>query len=202
MSVEMSIDPAPSLVGVDEDSRQVWLGGRELALSGLRFDLLALLVRNAGHVVSRRFIMRQVWGSDRATSKTIDMHIGFLRRALGDRVEAPTYIRTVRGIGFIIPKDRVTPGRERRPRALQVRHDGEFGSFTLGDFDLGAVLKDITVRLERGGRPVVTVGLAVAEADLDLGEPRIVVPPEAVELLVQLGWTPPPPDPPEPPRNE
>jgi DNA-binding response OmpR family regulator len=63
--------------------------------------LLKALVRDAGSVVSREALMREVWGSDPAGStKTLDMHVSWLRRKLGDDAAAPRYISTVRGMGF------------------------------------------------------------------------------------------------------
>jgi DNA-binding response OmpR family regulator len=84
-------------VRVDEASRRAWRDGRELDLSPKEFDLLALLVREAGNAVPRERIMDEVWDVNwfRST-KTLDMHISWLRRKLGD----PSPISTVRRIGF------------------------------------------------------------------------------------------------------
>jgi DNA-binding response OmpR family regulator len=84
-------------VRVDESSRRAWRGNRELELSPKEFDLLALLVREAGRVVTRRRIMDQVWDINWfGSTKTLDMHMSWLRKKLGD----PPLISTVRGIGF------------------------------------------------------------------------------------------------------
>ncbi|MDR0365994.1 MAG: response regulator transcription factor [Bifidobacteriaceae bacterium] len=73
----------------------------ELHLTAKEFDLLKALVRDAGSVVSREALMREVWGSDPSGStKTLDMHVSWLRRKLGDDAAAPRYISTVRGMGF------------------------------------------------------------------------------------------------------
>ena len=65
------------------------------------FDLLWILLRDAGKVVTREQIMREVWDAKWWTStKTLDMHISWLRRKLGDDAHSPRYITTVRGVGF------------------------------------------------------------------------------------------------------
>ncbi len=88
-------------VRIDVAGHRAFLDGRELQLSGKEFDLLHLLVANAGSVVSRDVLMREVWGADAgAPSKTLDMHVSWLRRKLGDDAAHPRYITTVRGMGF------------------------------------------------------------------------------------------------------
>ncbi|WP_297084279.1 helix-turn-helix domain-containing protein, partial [uncultured Demequina sp.] len=63
-------------------------------------------VANAGSVVSRDTLMREVWDADAgAPSKTLDMHVSWLRRKLGDDASDPTYITTVRGMGFRFEND-------------------------------------------------------------------------------------------------
>jgi DNA-binding response OmpR family regulator len=84
-------------VRVDESSRRAWRGERELDLSPKEFDLLALLVREAGNAVARERIMDDVWDVNWfGSTKTLDMHMSWLRRKLGD----PPLISTVRRIGF------------------------------------------------------------------------------------------------------
>ena len=74
---------------------------RELHLTAKEFDLLRVLVAAAGTVVARETLMREVWGSDPSGStKTLDMHVSWLRRKLGDDANAPRYVTTVRGMGF------------------------------------------------------------------------------------------------------
>ncbi|MDU5248338.1 MAG: helix-turn-helix domain-containing protein, partial [Varibaculum cambriense] len=71
------------------------------------FDLLRILIKEAGNVVPRQVIMQEVWGSDPAGStKTLDMHISWLRRKLGDDAAYPYYISTVRGMGFRFETER------------------------------------------------------------------------------------------------
>jgi DNA-binding response OmpR family regulator len=88
-------------VAVDTAARRAWQAGRELGLSTKEFDLLAELVRGAGTVVSREQLMDKVWGADFVGStKTLDVHMAWLRRKLGDDAGSPRYISTVRGIGY------------------------------------------------------------------------------------------------------
>ena len=88
-------------VRVDADARRAWLGEAEIDLTSKEFDLLSLLVAEAGKVVTREQIMRQVWDSKWwGSTKTLDMHVSWLRRKLGDDAHSPRFITTVRGVGF------------------------------------------------------------------------------------------------------
>jgi DNA-binding response OmpR family regulator len=88
-------------VRIDADARRAWLGDAEVELTSKEFDLLALLVAEAGKVVTREQIMRQVWDSKWwGSTKTLDMHVSWLRRKLGDDAHNPRFITTVRGVGF------------------------------------------------------------------------------------------------------
>jgi DNA-binding response OmpR family regulator len=88
-------------ITVNSDARKAWLGGAELQLTVKEFDLLRVLVRDAGRVVSRGQLMREVWGAPWPSStKTLDMHMSWLRRKLGDDPVDSRYITTVRGVGF------------------------------------------------------------------------------------------------------
>jgi DNA-binding response OmpR family regulator len=88
-------------VRVDPDARRAWIGDTELELTTKEFDLLCVLVNDAGKVVTREQIMREVWDSKWwGSTKTLDMHISWLRRKLGDDAHSPRYITTVRGVGF------------------------------------------------------------------------------------------------------
>ena len=86
---------------LDRAARIARLCGEELDLSRKEFDLLAELMRHAGHVVKREDLMSKVWDVNWfGSTKTLDVHIGWLRRKLGDDPNRPTYIETVRGVGF------------------------------------------------------------------------------------------------------
>jgi DNA-binding response OmpR family regulator len=88
-------------VAVDVAARRAWRADRELGLSTKEFDLLAELVRAAGTVVKREFLLDKIWGPEFAGSpKTLDVHMAWLRRKLGDDANAPRYITTVRGVGY------------------------------------------------------------------------------------------------------
>ena len=81
-------------------------GDRELQLTA-KGVTCRVLVRDAGNVVERDVLMREVWGSDpTGSTKTLDMHVSWLRRKLGDDASDPHYITTVRGMGFRFEKER------------------------------------------------------------------------------------------------
>lgn len=82
---------------VDERARRATLGDAELSLTPKEFDILAVLARDAGAVVTRRKLLEEVWQTTwYGSTKTIDVHVAALRSKLGD----PGWIETVRGIGF------------------------------------------------------------------------------------------------------
>ncbi|HEV7861095.1 MAG TPA: response regulator transcription factor, partial [Acidimicrobiia bacterium] len=88
-------------VRIDHDARRAWRGDTELELSAKEFDLLALLAGDAGRAVTRDRIMREVWDEHwYGPTKTLDMHISWLRKKLGDDPAAPRLITTLRGVGF------------------------------------------------------------------------------------------------------
>jgi two-component system response regulator RegX3 len=91
---ELAVDPA---------TRGATLAGADLGLTRKEFDLLARLARDAGRVVSREDLMADVWDENWfGSTKTLDVHIGFLRRKLGDDAANPRFLRTVRGVGFML----------------------------------------------------------------------------------------------------
>jgi DNA-binding response OmpR family regulator len=88
-------------VRIDVAARRAWQGERELELSPKEFDLLALLVREAGRVVTREQIMSEVWDENWfGSTKTLDMHVSWLRRKLGEDAADPQRLVTVRGVGL------------------------------------------------------------------------------------------------------
>ena len=88
-------------VRLDPESRRVWRGAEEIALSRKEFDLVHALISRAGEIVTREELMREVWGTTFWTSsKTIDVHLGWVRRKLGDDPRTPTLITTIRGQGL------------------------------------------------------------------------------------------------------
>jgi two-component system response regulator RegX3 len=91
---------------VDVAARRVRLDGEELQLSRKEIDLLVRLLRDAGKVVSREDLMTDVWDVNWfGSSKTLDVHVGWLRRKLGDDPARPRFIHTVRGVGFRFASD-------------------------------------------------------------------------------------------------
>ena len=88
-------------VTLDVSARRAYADGEELSLSAKEYDLLTVLVRESGSVVTRDDLMREVWGAEWwGSTKTLDMHISWLRRKLGDDATDPRRITTVRGVGF------------------------------------------------------------------------------------------------------
>lgn len=86
---------------MDVENRRVWRGEDEVFLSRKEFDLLHALLRRAGQLVSRDQLMREVWHTTFWTSsKTIDVHLGWVRRKIGDDGKHPHKITTVRGRGL------------------------------------------------------------------------------------------------------
>lgn len=99
-------DDAPSALVIDElaidpDRRTATLAGQPLELSRLEFDLLAHLARRSPEVVTRRELLAEVWRQPHGgADKTIDVHLSWLRRKLGESATEPRYLRTVRGVGI------------------------------------------------------------------------------------------------------
>jgi DNA-binding response OmpR family regulator len=86
---------------IDTSSREASLAGAALDLTRKEFDLLAYLARHKDEVVTRREVLAEVWrqpygGGD----KTVDVHVSWLRRKLGESAAAPRYVHTVRGVGL------------------------------------------------------------------------------------------------------
>ena len=85
---------------VEPDARTASIAGELLDLSRKEFDLLTYLAERAGSVISKRELLAEVWrqpygGAD----KTVDVHLSWLRRKLGETAAEPRYLRTVRGVG-------------------------------------------------------------------------------------------------------
>jgi DNA-binding response OmpR family regulator len=88
-------------VQVDRAARRVWRNGLEIRMSNKEFDLLDALISRAGEIVTREELMRDVWQTTFWTSaKTIDVHLGWVRRKLGDDTRRPSLITTIRGRGL------------------------------------------------------------------------------------------------------
>jgi DNA-binding response OmpR family regulator len=86
---------------VDPEAHRAWQNGVELDLTPKEFDVLTLLVVDAGRVVARQRLMQEVWDEHYyGSTRTLDMHISALRKKLGDDPTSPRLITTVRGVGF------------------------------------------------------------------------------------------------------
>ncbi|NLD42838.1 MAG: response regulator transcription factor [Chloroflexi bacterium] len=86
---------------VDQSRRVAYRGGQALALKPRELDLLAYLLRHKGVALSREQLLQQVWGWDYVGStRTVDVHVRWLREKVEDDPAAPTRIVTVRGIGY------------------------------------------------------------------------------------------------------
>ncbi|KQR97255.1 response regulator transcription factor [Williamsia sp. MIQD14] len=94
-------------IQLDARGRRVLVGGKDATLANREFDLLRFLMERGGEVVSREEILTEVWGSaDLRSSKTLDMHVSWLRRKIGDDQAGRTKrIVTVRGVGFRFDPD-------------------------------------------------------------------------------------------------
>jgi DNA-binding response OmpR family regulator len=85
---------------VDARARRAELAGAELDLTVKEFDLLLYLAEHAGAVVSKRELLTQVWRQPHGgADKTVDVHLSWLRRKLGESAAEPRYLHTVRGAG-------------------------------------------------------------------------------------------------------
>jgi len=106
-------DPVIKVGGlrVDRGARQAWLDGTQLDLTPREFDLLHYLAARAGTVVTKQELLVEVWqlpygGAD----KSLDVHLSWLRRKLGESAEEPRYLHTVRRVGV-----RLTAPQETEP---------------------------------------------------------------------------------------
>lgn len=86
-------------ISVDPVRRRATLDGAELDLTRREFDLLAFLAERSGMVVSRQDLLAQVWKQPYGADKTIDVHLSWLRRKLGESAARPRYLHTCRGVG-------------------------------------------------------------------------------------------------------
>jgi DNA-binding response OmpR family regulator len=85
---------------IHEPSRTASLAGAELVLARREFDLLLALATRAGEVVSKRTLLAEVWHqADGGSERTVDVHLSWLRRKLGETAAAPRYLESVRGVG-------------------------------------------------------------------------------------------------------
>jgi DNA-binding response OmpR family regulator len=88
-------------LSLDLIGRKAYRGGEELRLSHKEFDLLAALIKNTGTALSRDRLLQEVWGYDfPGDTRTVDVHIRWLREKVEDDAAEPKHIVTVRGVGY------------------------------------------------------------------------------------------------------
>ncbi|MGP3691573.1 response regulator transcription factor [Streptomyces sp. IBSNAI002] len=107
-------DTGPVRVGglaIDAQRRRAELDGAPLELTRREFDLLAFLAQRPGVVVPRRVLLSEVWQQTYGDDQTIDVHLSWLRRKLGEKAASPRYLHTVRGVGVKLqaPEDPAMP---------------------------------------------------------------------------------------------
>ncbi|WP_329317595.1 response regulator transcription factor [Streptomyces sp. NBC_01537] len=84
---------------IDVQRRQAALDGAPLDLTRREFDLLSFLAARPGVVVARRELLSEVWQQSYGDDQTIDVHLSWLRRKLGETAARPRYLHTLRGVG-------------------------------------------------------------------------------------------------------
>lgn len=89
---------------IDIERHEVRIGGEIVDLTLKEFDLLRTLAENRGRVLTRDQLLDKVWGFDYiGETRTVDVHIRYLRKKLGDEDNEGKYIQTVRGVGYKMP---------------------------------------------------------------------------------------------------
>lgn len=91
---------------VDPDRRTVLLRGTPIELTTTEFELLRALVAQAGRVIPRERLMELARGAEYAAfDRSVDVHVSHIRKKLGDDPRRPTFVKTVRGVGYTIPRE-------------------------------------------------------------------------------------------------
>ncbi len=85
---------------VDVDAHRVWCAGAEVDLTPTEFRLLTTLMRSPSRVWPRALLMQEVWGQSWGETHHVEVHMGNLRRKLGDRRGQVRFVETVRGVGY------------------------------------------------------------------------------------------------------
>ncbi len=105
-------------LALDPATHEVSLNGRPVDLTAKEFELLRLLLSHPNRVFTRDFLLEHIWGYDYyGSTRTVDMHISRLREKIEDDPASPTYIVTVRGVGYKFKAADPTS-----PRAAPSRH--------------------------------------------------------------------------------
>lgn len=83
------------------DEYEVYVGDRRLALTHKEFELLKMLMLNVGKVLKRDFLLERIWGYDtEVDTRTVDVHIRYLRQKIEQDPSRPCFIETVRSVGY------------------------------------------------------------------------------------------------------
>ncbi|MGH9353152.1 MAG: winged helix-turn-helix domain-containing protein, partial [Terriglobia bacterium] len=86
---------------VDFRATTVWRGGEKVALSAREFQLLQYFIEHRGKTVSREELLKEVWGYDATpNTRTVDVHVAWLRQKIEDDPKRPQLIQTVQGFGY------------------------------------------------------------------------------------------------------
>lgn len=89
---------------IDVGRHEVKLSGKPVDLTMKEFDLLKTLAENRGRVMTRDQLLDKVWGFEYiGETRTVDVHVRYLRKKLGDEEKEGTYIQTIRGLGYKMP---------------------------------------------------------------------------------------------------
>ena len=89
-------------IEIDSNTRNVRRSGELIELTGVEYDLLEILLRNAGQIVKREDLVKEVLGRELSPfDRSIDMHVSNLRKKLGHQVNGLERIKTIRGVGYI-----------------------------------------------------------------------------------------------------
>lgn len=99
---------------IDESAHLARRGGHELELTPLEFALLVALARQRGRVLSKEYLLREVWRFDGYHSNVVEVHVSALRRKL--EAEGPRLVHTVRGIGYVFHANELTGASTARGR--------------------------------------------------------------------------------------
>jgi DNA-binding response OmpR family regulator len=94
-------------IKLDPASMQVTVAGHSVLLTAYEFALLKAFVERAGRVLSREYLLDHARGnSEEAFERSIDIHISKLRQKLGDDARQPRYLKTIRGLGYMLSVDK------------------------------------------------------------------------------------------------
>ncbi|MGH3314204.1 MAG: response regulator transcription factor [Streptomyces sp.] len=102
-------------LAIDPLRRQAELDGVLLDLTRREFDLLAFLAERPGVVVARRELLAEVWQQSYGDDQTIDVHLSWLRRKIGETAARPRYLHTLRGVGVKLEPPRQPPEQAGEP---------------------------------------------------------------------------------------